>query len=245
MKEALRRHYLDALGVVQYVPRDSHPVEAQSSDSQELYLSPDLSPQPQTVAVKAKRDTRNLREKELRKSESARRLPPANVEKAVSTSPTEAQSPQELQLALWQLDSDLLILNDCHNGGLSAAHYNLLRNILFAIKRDEIKIEDPEILRCPPIGAVVITDDDAGPAEYLQTFLSARLAIKKPEHVLVMGRSLAKLLLEPGVSDSNASVLAQGAGNCRVLVTPSLNEMLDEPALKRDTWQSIRFMTEL
>ena len=216
----LRDWYLSTLGVVQYRPRDTEPVA--------------LDFHSETVA------------------EVANTVPP-EVVVALPENPELPGSEDELtdlreeqigsfRLACWQPSDDLLVINGLAPGSVPLQEESgLLANIMWAIGRLGDVRSSPQLIDWPP--TAVDQADRSGAEEMLSAFVEVRVKKQGVLWVLLMGELPAALLLysESACSPSVGQV-EELPGGARAIVTPSLQELLDAPELKGETWRAIRVM---
>lgn len=241
MDEAIRREYLDALGIIQYVPRDSLDPLAEASDEiQAPQVEVVDQPPEHKPPARAKTKPAGLAslDIEVPKKTRVRQEKPEETAKKI----VEPVAALKLQFALWQPVDDVLVVDDSvgaqaesqvqADGEVSAQQCRLLRNILAAINFPAADTTAPENLAWPPFAG---HQDEAGDrqaaAEYLQTFLQARLSARPARYLLLMGSSTAEWF----AAENSASKTCP-----QVFKTPGLQEMLDDPRLKRKTWEVVQ-----
>ncbi len=87
--------------------------------------------------------------------------------------------------------------------------------------------------------------DEAEVREFLATLVKARIDSTKAEILLLMGDAAAQWLLtekqKAAVSNGQVDVFAQ----VTALLVPSLQAMIDLPECKRQTWQTIRYLSPM
>ena len=87
--------------------------------------------------------------------------------------------------------------------------------------------------------------DEAEVRGYLATMLKARIDSKGIELVLLLGDSASQWLLNEqqrgAVSNGQVDIL----GQVTALLVPSLQDMIDKPECKRQTWQTIRYLSPM
>ncbi len=217
----LRDWYLSTLGVVQYRPRDTEPVAL------DLHLE----------AV----------------TEVANTVPP-EVIVALPENPelpgaenelTDLQEEQigSFRLACWQPSDDLLVINGLAPGSVPLQEESgLLANIIRAIGRLGDVLTSPQLIDWPP--STADQTDRSGAEEMLSVFVEARVKKQGVLWVLLMGELPSALLL-PSRSVCSLSVgqMEELPGGARAIVTPSLQELLNTPELKSETWRAIRVMS--
>jgi uracil-DNA glycosylase len=87
--------------------------------------------------------------------------------------------------------------------------------------------------------------DEAEVREFLATLIKARIDSKQTEIVLLMGDAAAQWLLtdqqKAAVTNGQVDMIEQ----VTALLVPSLQAMIDKPECKRQTWQTIRYLSPL
>jgi uracil-DNA glycosylase len=87
--------------------------------------------------------------------------------------------------------------------------------------------------------------DEAEVRGFLATMLNARVDSKGAEQVLLLGDLAAHWLLNKeqrgAVSNGQVDIM----GQVTALLVPSLQDMMDKPECKRQTWQTIRYLSPM
>ena len=236
MVDSLRHHYLKTLGIVEYIPRgfvdDSEEI-AQPSKSQPLTetrtaaISQLLADHAEAPKVKVV-DILPVASNDI----------PSNA-RTVSTESTPVVSDStEVQVVLWQPSEKLLVCSAVENELPSPDQIQLLSNILIAMGHSDGVLPQFEIAQWPPFanmqGGVIEARD------FLSTLMSARLESSQTQIILLLGSGTADWVL----TDRQQSNLEHGQVNINdkvvAAVVPSLVEMIAQPDLKRQAWQTIK-----
>ena len=119
----------------------------------------------------------------------------------------------------------------------------LLGNILAAMGQEVGQLPQMELVEWPPYPNM--QGDEAEVREFLATLVKARIDSTKAEILLLMGDAAAQWLLtekqKAAVSNGQVDVFAQ----VTALLVPSLQAMIDLPECKRQTWQTIRYLSPM
>lgn len=205
------------------------------------------APQPLTEVL---RDMSLPAEKSRRESPEA--AASANVARSKTdqdeATPTTAERVSPFSLSIWRSSLPLLVL-DARQPRSAMPTERLLRNLLSALSapggdpqtRPEATAWE-EILPWPSVNnpAVHLRLEDAR-AE-LHTWLEIELSQRPAKQMLLMGENAARHFLPEGASYQELlwqSVALEPSGS-PALIVPSLLELLQEPALKRNLWQALQ-----
>lgn len=132
--------------------------------------------------------------------------------------------PQPVSLQVWLLANGWQLVLDAVP---TAPELKLLHQLLMALYPGTLGSVSQEVFRWPLPGVPVTGDDRGEMLMALQAFLSgARFQPMPRAGVLVFGERLATLAQAP-----------VQAGEPRVFQAPSLQALMQQPALKRDFWQ--------
>ncbi|WP_461481041.1 hypothetical protein [Porticoccus sp.] len=241
MRQALRDWYLGTLGIVQYRPREEDgaelPFHVASPAVAPLEVEPPLARQ-----VPPASDTEQLAQL-LQPQQVSLPSPKPSEQVSVEQIPAADQAP--FRLACWQPCEDLLVLNALSSGGVPVADETaLLGNLLRAIGRGDGGSLTPELIDWP-LGKGE-SSDLAGAKAMLSVFVDVRIRKRGVLAVLLMGELPAALLLPSQRPYPEVlGTVEELAGGARAIVTRSLQEMLREPAGKRDSWLAIQHLSVL
>ena len=230
----LRDHYLQTLGIVQYVPRDLTPEVVVDSSVEER-------PEENTVFVKS------LESESSQQSTIEALLNDDNQNAAViKKSATAIKSPEKhqqqtdkliLQFVLWQPTDELLIVTAVDHELPDSQQLELLNKIVIAIDNQVSGLPQFDSVNWPPHASMQGGEQEA--REFLSTLISTRLAAKPTKLLMLLGESAQHWLLSSEQKNSIEDDLVQINSDVTALIAPTLNDMLSQPQSKRLTWQAI------
>lgn len=235
---ARRDWYLANLGIVRYVPRDELAATSDSiapaveSAAEAPAAAPAAIPAPaaRELAVGGQR---------VDLGESKPSLPPAAMPRPVAEA-----VPFACRLGFWRPTARMAVLTAMPpEARHAAAQQTMLANLLKAINCLGQELPMVDLIDWPPsptLGLRGVAVDLAGACEFVSVFLAAKTQLAPFEHLLLMGGDAVRVATggaEMAVGDQR--LLACGA---RAIVTHSLYDMEQNPALKAETWQAIRFL---
>ncbi|MGB2376023.1 MAG: hypothetical protein ACPH45_06050 [Porticoccaceae bacterium] len=237
----LRDHYLQTLGIVQYVPReladeievdtaldsyaDNHEVSTPAHDSAE---------QPTSVATSADQSNQPLATKALLSEDVNHK---ATAEPAVKVPISKQEStPLSLDFVFWQPTDELLIATTGNSQLPDGQQVNLLARIVATIDHSA-RLPQFDVISWPPHPSMQGGENEA--REFISTLIKSRLAAKSTKLLLVLGESAAEWLFSQQQCQSIEQGLLVLDSQVTAIITPSLEQMLCQPQSKRDTWQII------
>ncbi|UTA47324.1 hypothetical protein L1F30_14270 [Simiduia sp. 21SJ11W-1] len=258
MHELARQHYLDAMGIHTYMPRlvlPVAPIPVQCDLSGLVSDAPAEIPAPPAEQSLAQTRPQGVQGEptaatepgaksadEILASMGALSAPTTKTSSkpAPKLKAARAEAAAHFAVSLWQF-AGLIVMADRH--AEQALPVNLLlKNILVALGRTRDKTDAPEVLKWPIEGLPIA---QAGPAlTYFGSIISARRLPEQATTLLCFGETIAKQLL-PDVTVDSANV---GEGSFSLgdddtvpaIVLPSLESILQNPALKPAVWAAIR-----
>jgi len=236
MVDSLRHHYLKTLGITEYIPRDF------VDDSEEI-TQPSQS-QPLTEIRTAAISQLLADHSEAPKVKVVEKPPVASIEIVSNTETSSIETASvisdsaEVQIVLWQPADKLLVCSAVENELPSPEQLQLLSNILISMDPSSGVLPQLEIAQWPPFpnmqGGVIEARD------FLSTLITARLESSQTQIILILGSRTADWVL----SDQQQSDLEHGQVNVSnkviAVMVPSLAEMIAQPNLKRQAWQTIK-----
>lgn len=236
MGAELRDWYLDTLGIVQYRRRDLGAVDIP------FHVEPDVEPSDD--------DTTGEPLAAIVEQFGEKTASPAPQKAPEVQPPQQSGSGQDIapiepfRLACWQPCDDLLLLNPLQPGMMpSSDEKALLDNLLRAVGRLSDGNVSTDYIDWPL--SPIDTDGLSGARSMLSVFLDVRIRKRGVLWVLVMGELPSTLLLpsqrpyEDVLGDSE-----ELAGGAKAIVVPSLQEMLQSPERKRDTWRALQHLAD-
>ena len=255
MSGARHNHYLQRLGIVQYVSKDLPLVSigqasAKGAEAARLVLRTvdedrtDLTDKPIGRSMAATSNRIDLPAKSTSKVSgfdigTKPKLP------RIKTSETEPQllSNVAAKFSLWQPTDDLLVCSSVVETLPDPAQILLLGNILLAMGQGSGQLPSMDIIEWPPYPNA--TGDIVEAKEFLGTLIRARIDSKSAKLLLLMGAVAAEWLLsaeeQASVTNGQVSIYDQ----VTALVVPSLADMIAQPQRKLEVWQTIRYLSPL
>jgi len=227
-QEVRRLQYLEAMGADSYIPRHILPGALPSFvfEWPELSAAPISKVSDTTVAdkhalLKLQQDLGSPQ----RKVPAGAKVVNVPVPNALSAKTSSLTSVMQFQLAIFQPVRDLLVLVPAQH--TDAVHLQLLKNILLAISVKSDHLVPLDNFVWPPriAGAVKINSDLEAAQETLHSLLEGYQLKYHTKQVLAFAGTLAERLFPVETS---------------VLCLPDLQQMLEDGAYKKITWQKIR-----
>ena len=211
----LREHYLQALGIVQYIPKDL---------ADEVMVDNAVAPEADNAEIKEIPQNNNEKTPIDKSAVQAERTDDAEV-------------PLALKFVFWQPTDQLLIATTTDEKLPDGQQVNLLAKIVAAIDNQSSGLPQFDVITWPPHPSMQGGEHEA--REFIATLIKSRLAAKSTKLLLVLGQSAENWLF----SKQQRSACDQGLlpidSEVTAIIAPSLEQMLKKPQLKRDTWQII------
>lgn len=264
MTSELRSWYLSTLGIVQYVPKGEESAALRFHSSSHSLLSDvlggsiesekalDLAHDQPSVSADPKAQVASMLELVEDKANVQADTDPS-IELDISDHSiaiVDESNSTELtfRLACWHPCDDMLVFNQLVPGEQPSQEQNLLlSNILKAIGRLPNGLPAPELFDWPMGNAVGESVDcsESGAKDMLSVFLDARIRKYGVLWVLLMGEQSSELLSpEDKPFTDLLGHIEEIAGGAQIIVVRSLQDMLEEPGSKAETWQTIRHLAE-
>lgn len=236
----LRDHYLQTLGIVQYVPRDlvqeavvdssvgESPVVENTAITQPLESAETTSSQQSTIEALLHSDADDK---------------DANLKKPVKAIERSDKIQQQtdklltLQFVFWQPTDELLIATAVDHELPDTQQLKLLAKIVTAIDNQVSGLPQYDSVNWPPHSSMQGGEQEA--RDFLSTLINSRLAAKPTNLLLLLGESARDWLLSAEQKNSVKDGLAPMNADVTALIAPTLNQMLSQPQAKRQTWQAI------
>lgn len=235
----LRDHYLQTLGIVQYVPRDlvqeavvdssvgESPVVENTAITQPLESAETTSSQQSTIEALLHSDADDK---------------DANLKKPVKAIERSDKIQQQtdkltLQFVFWQPTDELLIATAVDHELPDSQQLKLLAKIVTAIDNQVSGLPQYDSVNWPPHSSMQGGEQEA--REFLSTLINSKLAAKPTKLLLLLGESAQDWLLSAEQKNSVSDGLAPMNSGVTALIVPSLSKMLNQPQSKRLTWQAI------
>lgn len=213
---AIRQQYLQRLGIVHYVPKQS------------AIASIDEVSQEASLASKSPVE-------ESARSEALNSIDTSDVKKQPTDQEAIVEQPSiTLTFALWQATDELLICTAVDDQLPDQQQVTLLSNIVAAIENQVCKLPQCEIINWPPHANM--QGDKEEIREYLSTLINARVDALSTKALLVLGKGAQQWLLNTEQRAESDEGIVALTDSLTALMVPSLPEMLNDPDCKRATW---------
>lgn len=258
MNEIQRMQYLSALDVDCYMPRFILPNAAEaklcqlplaSVVSEAVNDSPAEASQksspanftPSSDAIKAAADVlASLGSSAATPSvEPSLKSEPKSAQPLQSSDSEAAASIEPFSLSLHRIGKLLAI--DSRNTETPLPTDRLLANIAFALGYSAPDIAAAEILNWPFSGDNAVMNVESARVD-LQAFLDGRLLNSDVDNLLLLGSTAAQFILPENTeyTDNLFKKVSLTEFSVDALIAPSLNELLQDSALKKPLWRVLR-----
>lgn len=224
-QRAVRQQYLNKLGIVQYVAKDSS--NALSEKEVQEFTS-----DAESLAVGNSPDTSSMLEA-LDESTAGSR----GKKERVETKPTSEKLDIQLRFALWEPADDLLVCCVIDEPLPEQQEIKLLTNIIAAMDNQVTNLPAVDVITWPPYSNML--GDEAEIRDFFSTVINTRVKTKSSKTLLLMGGPTQQWLLNSEQIEQSDDGIVQITDSLTGLLVPSLQEMLVQPELKRMTWQVI------
>ena len=249
MDHSLQHQYLQTLGILQYVPKDTVYEEAvygeavgENADTRSDSVAKIEMPATTVEGVDVSKPDSGFGQSTNKKSVDIAALvnlgldhnPTAPAKAKVAASkPSAAVNSEpaaviEVKFSLWQITDELLVCSAVEGALAETAEMQLLTNILNAIGCGIGRLPQMDLIEWPPYPNA--PNDEAEAREYLATLLAAKLADKPVKTVLMFGDSAGDWLVSPDSEQATA------------LRLPSLATMIEKPQQKAVAWQALQVL---
>ena len=226
MDKSLRGHYLKTMGVVEYVPKNC---EADFDEPEETVIKTGPSDRDHIPPVSS-----TSRDIEYESSNTID-LEKNQWDKASSS----INEPfVEVKLAIWQPVDEILVCAAVDNELPNPDQLELLTNIITAMINEKVSLPQLEILQWPPYEKVQGGEKEA--RDFITTFISAKLEAGIINLVLFCGESARDWVLSGDHEIKSLDGYISRSKKIDFLLIPSLQEMLDKPALKQNAWNILK-----
>lgn len=232
----LRDHYLQTLGIVQYVPKEfadevvvdnpEDPV-AESPKIETTNHKPSVSGVTQQSAIES-----ILQEQTEEKSNKS-----ATKEAKASAELPQNTTPLALRFVFWQPTDELLIATTAEDQLPDSTQVKLLAKIVAAIDSQASVLSQFDVVSWPPHASMQGGEKEA--KEFLSTLVSSKLAAKSTKLLLILGDSAKNWLFSASQKGSIKDGLLSISPEVTAIIAPTLEEILNQPQSKRHTWQII------
>ena len=227
-QRSVREHYLQRLGIVQYVSKDSN-----SALLDEVHkASTNANSTPVENPVRSSSILEAIGEST------------ANSKSNLSTKKAKVEQKQTLEkvsinvrFALWQATDDILVCCVINELMPNPKETKLLTNIIIAMDNQVSKLPNVDVISWPPHNNM--QGDEAEIRDYFATLINTRVKAKASSKLLLMGEEAQDWILSAEQRNQSEEGSVAIADNLMALLVPSLQDMLHQPDLKRLTWRVI------
>ena len=238
MDPSRQHHYLQALGIVQYVPRDTV--------YEDVDAPGDIETKPKNRATQPEQATSRAAAKPVDVAALVNlKLDAEPVAKGVKPPPQKALEEDsqpatniEVKLSLWQVTESLLVCTLVEGELANRAEMELLTNILNAIGCGIKQLPQMDLLEWPPYPNAA--GDEAEVREFITMSMEARVVKNPIKSVLLLGDGAANWLTSEDAGKQSDSGKLTLSANTNGLLIPSLGEMIAQPQLKAVAWQRLQ-----
>jgi len=258
MHELQRQNYLSVLGVDTYMPRWHLPfapisiacelpvvivdVKLQESPVAKIEVAPIQSVQTIKPVSAEKSPVNHLIGDILDITRTAKPVPqPISAADILLQLDTKPIAIDAFSLSIWRLVDGVMIV-DSRNTKLALPTELLLNNMLRSVFSNQATKPQEEVLRWPMIENSFTKRTVSDARIELQTWLSVQNEIRPVSYLWLMGANAATYLLPENnaYSDSLFSVAGLADSSIKALILPSLNELLQAPALKQQLFSAVQ-----
>jgi DNA polymerase III psi subunit len=231
----LRDHYLQTLGIVQYVSKE---IADKTVVDNPVVPEADIS----VESSKTQNAIKSVEEK-LSQQSGVKDLLDEGFEAKSSKKPVKQQAspdantaPLSLEFVFWQPTDQLLIATTTDEQLPDSQQVNLLSRIVAAID-NSASLPQFDVISWPPHHSMQGGEQEA--REFIATLIKSKLAAKSIKLLLVLGESAENWLLSAEQKTACQQGLLAITFDVTAIIAPSLKQMLSQPQLKRETWQMI------
>ena len=175
---------------------------------------------------------------------------PVSADSILQSLSNEKRPDPRFALSLWRVSDELMVIDSRHSE-LALPTEPLLLNILSALGFPRQPLPKVEVLRWPMFENSYEPQVQAVARETLQAILEAMLEKQPCKYLLLMGAEACHYLLgddqlgegfdaKVSIASSLGRSFSLEALSAAAIVVPSLSDILQQPELKRRTWQAIQ-----
>ncbi|KEQ18861.1 uracil-DNA glycosylase family protein [Endozoicomonas numazuensis] len=256
INERTRQHYLDAMGIQTWFPRQILPnaLPPREFDFPEEEFEPEtpsalsgtlesVQTSEAAMGVSTAKDLLGISNTVKTKPEAKPDAPVIN--KLVTE--TRLVEVSKFRLVTLPANEHCLVVAEMPHSGLnqfSRFHQRLLSDILRAIKMPAESDPLPSSEFIWPLGNIGLMEhlsqDDSAAADAVCAYLSNQFGLARRKVVLLFGQAAARFVIDPNRSFGDLRGLQKGLhSDQHFVVTHGLNELMKLPALKSEAWQDI------
>jgi len=158
---------------------------------------------------------------------------------------TKKSSPAiKFSLSFWRVAEELMVVDSRHSE-LALPVERLLLNILVALGYPR-QLPAVEVINWPMIEAHHHDQSESDARETLNSFLDEKFLLNPGKHLLLMGSDASRYLLPQALAEDDVlgKSFAITEFDLTATVVPSLSDMLLDPVQKRITWSAIRHLRQ-
>ena len=175
-------------------------------------------------------------------------MPPATTAEEPPT-PQPIKQPltpsSRFRLMVISLSDDCLVVAEMPHSGLnqfSSYHQKLLNDIIRALKLDGNSAPIMREFVWPMTNGrgllSLLEQDDGAAADAVNVYLNTQHSLDRRKTILLFGQAAARFVLDPQKNFDQLRGLQRLPDQC-FAVTHGLNELMKQPALKREAWQDL------
>lgn len=251
--ENVRQGYLKTMGIQTWFPRyqlaNAKPprpfdwitedAKAFSETQQVVCAAQPAQPQPRSTADYAATKPADI---------LGQFMPPATTAEEPLT-PQPIKQPltpsSRFRLMVISLSDDCLVVAEMPHSGLnqfSSYHQKLLNDIIRALKLDGNSTPIMREFVWPMTNGrgllSLLEQDDGAAADAVNVYLNTQHSLDRRKTILLFGQAAARFVLDPQKNFDQLRGLQRLPDQC-FAVTHGLNELMKQPALKREAWQDL------
>lgn len=227
-QRSVREHYLQRLGIVQYVSKDSN-----SALLDEVHKAP--------ISAERAPVENSARSSSILEAIGESTVSPKSSASTRKAKVEQKQTPEKvsinLRFALWQATDDILVCCVIKEPMPDPKETKLLTNIIIAMDNQVSKLPNVDVINWPLHNHM--QGDEAEIRDYFATIINTRVKAKSSSKLLLMGEEAQEWILSTEQRKQTEEGSVAIADDLTALLVPSLQDMLDQPDLKRLTWRAI------
>ncbi|BFM05458.1 hypothetical protein [Halioxenophilus aromaticivorans] len=160
--------------------------------------------------------------------------------KGAAKSGTRGGDKVNFALSFWRVSEDLMVVDSRHSE-LALPVEKLLNNILFALGYPR-QLPKVDALSWPMMDAPHQDQGEDAARDTLHGFMDELFLLNPGKHILLMGEDASRYLLNHSsdFSEQLGKQFVIDEFGLTAIVVPSLSNILQDPSLKRVTWQAIQ-----
>ncbi|WP_257254734.1 MULTISPECIES: hypothetical protein [unclassified Endozoicomonas] len=259
ISERTRQHYLDAMGIQTWFPRQILPNALTPRAFDCLQEEPGEAFKPENSALSSQQESAQHPESAMGAStakdllgisgraETKQDSKPATPVKQRVINEHQSEETSKFRLVTLAANEHCLVVAEMPHSGLnqfSRFHQRLLSDILRAIQLPAESETLPFSDFVWPLGNIGLMEhlsqNDSAAADAVCAYLSNQFGLARRKVVLLFGQAAARFVIDPNRPFSELRGLQKGLhSHQHFIVTHGLNELMKLPALKSEAWQDI------